>query len=169
MGEPARRTWRRWALEIAIFVAILAGIRAWQGHGTASGHAPPLDALDLDGARVSLEPRDRPVIVHFMASWCAVCSAEEPNVAALARDHDVIAIATQSGDAAEVGRWIATTDLDPRDVRIIPDPRGDLARAWGVRVFPTAFYVDRAGDIRHVEVGYTTLLGMRARSWLSGW
>lgn len=108
------------------------------------------------------------MIVHFMASWCGVCSAEEPNVAALARDHRVIAIATQSGDAARIGSWIATTDLDPRNVRIVPDPRGDLARAWGVRAFPTAFYLDRTGHIRHVEVGYTSELGMRARVWLAG-
>lgn len=170
MGEPTqqapKKTRGRWILEGALVIALVIGIRAWQSYGTASGEAPAIAGVDLAGAAVSLDRLERPVVVHFMASWCGVCAAEEGNVAALARDHDVIAIASQSGDEGAVRAWISTTDLG--DVRIIPDPRGDLARAWGVRAFPTAFYLDRAGRIRHVEVGYTSELGMRLRVWLSG-
>lgn len=152
-------------LELALLIALVIGIRAWQSSGVASGAAPDVAMVDLAGTPVSLDGRERPVVVHFMASWCGVCEAEEGNVAALARDHDVIAIASQSGDVDAVRTWIATTELE--DVRIIPDPRGELARAWGVSAFPTAFYVDREGGIRHVEVGYTSELGMRLRVWLA--
>jgi alkyl hydroperoxide reductase subunit AhpC len=50
---------------------------------------------------------------------------------------------------------------------IVLDPDGRLARAWGVRSLPTSFVVDREGEIRTVEVGYTTELGLRARLWLA--
>ncbi|AKF06568.1 redoxin domain-containing protein [Sandaracinus amylolyticus] len=163
---PAKR-WRRWLLEALVVIAILVAVRAWQTRDLPSGPAPALDARDLAGTPVSLEDLERPVIVHFMASWCGVCRAEEPNVAAVARDHDVIAIATTSGSPDEVRAWIESeTELDA--TRIVADPRGTLAQRWGVRAFPTSFYVDREGDIRHVEVGYTTELGMRARVWLAG-
>ena len=163
-GEPRKKK-RGWIVELAILIAIVIGIRTWQSSGTASGPSPDVAMVDLAGAPVSLEGLERPVVVHFMASWCGVCEAEEGNVAALARDHDVIAVASQSGSDDAVRTWIATTELE--DVRIIPDPRGELARAWGVSAFPTAFYLDREGGIRHVEVGYTSELGMRLRTWLS--
>jgi hypothetical protein len=48
------------------------------------------------------------------------------------------------------------------------DEDGAVARRWGVKAYPTTFYLDAAGVIRHVEVGYTTTLGMRARLALAG-
>jgi peroxiredoxin len=100
-----------------------------------------------------------------MASWCGVCAAEEGSIAALARDHEVIAIASSSGGAPEVSRWIETTEL--RALRVVADPRSEIAERWGVSAFPTTFFLDRSGAIRHVEVGYTTEIGMRLRAWLA--
>lgn len=166
-AEPKRPRWRRWALEIVIVIAILAAIRGWQQRSLAGGDAPAIDAADLAGERVELAHLERPVMVQFVASWCGVCSAEEPNVAAVARDHDVIAIASQSGEAAQVRAWI-DDETELGRARVVADPRGSIAQRWGVRAFPTSFYVDRSGRIRHVEVGYTTELGMRLRLWLAG-
>lgn len=164
-AAPARSRWRRWALEAGLLALVVIAVRAYQSTGAASGPAPSIPGIDLAGAPVELGSSDRPVLVHFMASWCGVCDAEEGNVVALARDHDVIAIASGSGDTETVRAWIATTELE--DVRIIPDPDGEIARAWGVGAFPTGFYLDASGAIRHVEVGYTSELGMRVRMWLA--
>jgi thiol-disulfide isomerase/thioredoxin len=159
-------------LEAVVVIGIVLAVRAWQGRSLPSGAAPGLDAVDLAGAPVSLEGRSAPVLVHFMASWCGVCRAEEPNIVALARDHEVIALASQSGTPAEVRAWIdAETELGPASggrIRIVADPRGTLAQRWGVHAFPSSFYVDSAGQIRHVEVGYTSELGMRLRMWSAG-
>ncbi|MGC4117189.1 MAG: hypothetical protein QM765_22035 [Myxococcales bacterium] len=54
----------------------------------------------------------------------------------------------------------------------LPSPpcstREKLARAWGVNAFPTSFFVGKDGEIRFVETGYTTELGMRLRLALAG-
>jgi hypothetical protein len=42
-----------------------------------------------------------------------------------------------------------------------------LAAAWGVGAFPTLFWLDGDSAIRFTEVGYTSSLGMRARSFFS--
>ena len=47
------------------------------------------------------------------------------------------------------------------------DPAGRIARSFGVRAFPTSFFVDGEGQIQAREVGYTSTLGLRGRLWLA--
>ncbi|MBC7173859.1 MAG: protein disulfide oxidoreductase [Polyangiaceae bacterium] len=117
--------------------------------------------MGADGALIELaRAPGEPVLVHFWATWCGVCRAEEGTIDALADDHRVITIATQSGGAAEVGRYLSERGLD---FPTVVDPHGEIARRWGVSAFPTSFVIDADGAIRNIEVGYTTSLGLRAR------
>jgi thiol-disulfide isomerase/thioredoxin len=151
-----------WVALLAAFVAI----RAWQTRAAASGTAPELRGRTLAGVPVALaEHRGGPVAVHFWATWCGVCSLEEGNVVSLAEGGRVLTIASASGSAAEVRRYAESRGLS---FPIVNDGDGSVARRWGVTAYPTTFYLDDAGVIRHVEVGYTTTLGMRARLALAG-
>jgi alkyl hydroperoxide reductase subunit AhpC len=51
---------------------------------------------------------------------------------------------------------------------VLHDPQGDIARHYAIRGVPTSFILDRAGNIRFVETGYTTGIGLRLRLWLTG-
>jgi len=51
---------------------------------------------------------------------------------------------------------------------VLNDPDGVIATRWGVRAVPASFIVDGAGQIRFVEIGYTTGIGLRLRLWLAG-
>ena len=44
----------------------------------------------------------------------------------------------------------------------------EILPQWGVRAVPASFVVDGTGQIRYVEVGYTTGIGLRLRLWLAG-
>jgi len=160
------RRWVRWTANALIVLAVYLGIRAWQTRGAADGAAPPLEARDLDGAPLDLAAmRGEPVLVHFWATWCGVCRAEEDNVESVAADHPVVTVATRSGDRDGVVDYVREHGLS---APVALDPDGRVADAWGVRSLPTSFAVGRDGRIRHVEVGYTTEVGLRARLWLAG-
>jgi peroxiredoxin len=156
----------RWVRDAGIALLLLFGIRTYQQRAMPKGDAPSLAGTDLQGAAVSLEDyRGKPVVLHFFATWCGVCKAEQHNIDAVARDLPVLSVASQSGDETEVLAFVRERGIAPR---VVVDEQSVLARRFGVQAFPATFVIDGDGRIRHVEVGYTTELGLRARVWLAG-
>ena len=94
------------------------------------------------------------------------------SIAAIAQVHPTtitititIAIAMQSGGSAEITRYMQKQKIN---FPVVNDTDGMLSRTWGVRGVPTSFIIAPDGQIRFVEVGYTTGLGLRFRLWLAG-
>lgn len=163
--KPKRRRWRRLLVEIALFLAVFLGIQWWQARSVVRGAAPPLEGTGLGGERLSLEAlRGRPALVHFWATWCSVCRAEEGTIAGLAREVPMVTVASSSGEADAVRRYLAERKIE---LPVIVDPEGTIAARFGVRAFPTSIVVDPRGEISASAVGYTTGIGLRARLWMA--
>jgi peroxiredoxin len=164
--EPlVRRRPLRWLAEAALLAAVLAGTHLWATRDAASGPAPAFQVVLLDGRRASLEDyRGRPLLVHFWATWCPVCRLEQGTIDAIARDHQVLTVAMQSGTAAALGAYLGDRGLR---FPVHVDEHGEMAARWGVAGLPTSFVVDGTGRIRHVTAGMTTGLGLRLRLWLA--
>ncbi|HRP25727.1 redoxin family protein [Thauera sp.] len=167
-GKPPR--WRRWAVEIVIFVAIFLAIQAWLARDVPAGPAPDFAAVGADGSALSLAAwraahPGRAVGVYFWADWCPICTAQEGSIDGIAADHPVLTVAMQSGDAAAVAKVQAERGLDWHTAI---DADGRIAQAYGLRGVPAFVVVDAAGDIRSVALGYSTAWGLRARLWWAG-
>lgn len=164
--NAAHTSWRKWLgrLGFAVFLlAVVFGVRFYQHSTLVEGPAPALRAPLLDGGVFDLAAqRGRPVLVYFWATWCPVCRLEQGSIESLARDHQLVTVALQSGGSATVLKYRSDNGLR---APAINDPDGALARAWGVRATPTFFFVDRDGLIRFHELGYTTEIGLRFRLW----
>lgn len=166
---PSRAArWRRRAIEALILVVIIVGIRTWQQRDVVNGVSPLLSGTLLDGRAYTLPLKPaRPVLVHFWATWCPVCTAEQGSIQSIADSgHEVVTVAMQSGNPADVARHMAERRLG---FPVLNDADGRISAVWGVHAVPASFIVDRDGQIRFVEIGYTTETGLRLRLWLAGW
>jgi peroxiredoxin len=164
--SPKAKVWRRRAIEVMLIAALIIGMRAWQQRDIVSGPAPALAGTLLDGRPFTLAARPaQPMLVHFWAAWCPVCRAEQSTIAAIAYENaNVITVAMQSGSHDEVVKYLSEQKLS---FAVLNDPDGRIAAAWGVHAVPASFIIDTGGQIRFVEIGYTTAIGLRLRLWLA--
>jgi len=152
----------RHALEASLIIAVILGAQYWQTRNLPAGVAPPLVGVLTDGSQVRVGAGDTPTLVAFWATWCPVCSAEEDNIVSVAKDHRVVSVAMQSGDAATVANHLKERGID---LPQLIDADGRYAADWRVSGVPTHFVVDAAGNIRFRVVGYATTWGLKARLW----
>lgn len=166
-NEQRKPRWRGIAVNVALFVIVMAGVRAWQQRDMVSGIAPALQGITIAGKPYSLPAHPgQPVLVHFWATWCPICRTEQGSIAAIAQDDpNIITIAMQSGRPEEVARYMHEQGID---FPVVNDADGNISNAWGVHGVPASFIIAPDGRIRFVEVGYTTGLGVRLRLWLAG-
>ena len=164
MLSSRARKWRGYAINVLLFVVLVVGIRSWQQRDMVSGPAPTLQGVLLNGTPYQLPAHlDRPVLVHFWATWCPICRAEQGSIDAIAHDRsDTITIAMQSGSDAQVASYMREQGIA---LPVLNDSDGRISKAWGVHAVPASFIIDSNGQISFVEVGYTTSIGLRLRLW----
>ena len=164
------RSWRqnrlfRYAFDLLVLILFVIGIRAYTMRDMTSGIAPQIQNKTLQGQLVDLHQTDkRPVLLHFWASWCPICSLEQDSIEALSKDYNVITIAMQSGENNEVRQHLKDNQLT---FTVINDPDGLISQSYGIRGVPSSFIIDNNNLIRFAESGFTTGVGLRLRLWLA--
>lgn len=157
------RRLRGWLLNLVLILVIIAGVQWWKGRPLASGEAPTLSGITLEGQTLDLAAyQGRPVLVHFWATWCPVCRLGNGALDAIARDHQVVSVALQSGDAAQIQHYMTVEGLS---FAVVSDETGALANLWGVPGVPATFVLDPNGRIAYSTPGLSSEWGLRARLW----
>lgn len=134
----------------------------------ASRPVPPLVGPDLQGQAWDLAAlRGRAVLINFWATWCAPCKEEMPTLQTLAELEGerlaVLAVNVRE-PLPRVVRYAQSAGLT---FPILPDPRGDITRAWGMKVFPTTVLVDVHGRPQRVVSGAVDWTGAVAQDWIA--
>lgn len=156
----------RWIIEIALILIMLSAVRFWMQRDIVSGIAPNVSSMMLNGHSYDLyQDKNRPILVHFWASWCPVCKLEQSNIQNVSDDYPVITIAMQSGNDAEVKKFMQQEKLS---FRVINDEHGRISQNYKIKGVPVSFIVNKENKIKFVEVGYTTELGLKIRMWWAG-
>ena len=147
---------RRTVLVAAALACLQRPLRAagvmtdWKGPPAA----PSIDLYTPRGDPFTLTSlRGKVVLVNFWATWCEPCVTEMPSLQRvrdqLAPGFEVLGVNYQEGPA----RIKAFIDKSGITFPVVRDTDGAVAKAWGARIFPASYLVDRAGHVKHVLIG----------------
>lgn len=137
-----------------VAVLVLAGIAAFML--TQKPAAPQANFVTLSGEKITLDSlRGKVVLVNFWATSCPGCIHEMPDLVKThkkyeARGFETVAVA-MSYDPPEYVRQFSERNGLPFKVAI--DKDGSAAQAFGARVTPTTFIIDKQGQIVQRIVG----------------
>jgi thiol-disulfide isomerase/thioredoxin len=161
------KRWGREALVIAmIFATIVVVMDVWRAPKMpATFDITPLHTLDGQSVTLNALSEERPLLLYFWASWCAVCRYTTPSVAQLVGEgENVMTIALRSGDPQEVSRWLARKQVQ---LPVVNDASGELSRNWQIGVTPTLVVLYQ-GEVVSSTTGWTSYWGMKLRLWWAG-
>jgi len=122
-----------------------------------------ISKIKFDIENISLN--DKPILVHFWATWCPICKVEAPNIQSLSTNYNVVTIAVNSGDDMKIKNYLKENNLT---FKVINDPNSIYANKFNVKVFPTTLIYDKNKNLIFSEVGYTSTLGLQLRMLWAG-
>lgn len=117
--------------------------------------APPFELEGMDGSRISLESlKGKVVLLNFWATWCAPCVNEMPYMEeahSAGKDRGLVVIGVNVYQKADrVERFLEKTGIS---FTIGLDPKGKMARDYGVSAIPATFLLGRDGKILNFVMG----------------
>jgi thiol-disulfide isomerase/thioredoxin len=128
---------------------------------------PKIEAVDLQGkAWNASELAGKVVVLNFWATWCAPCKDELPTLQTLHDISDaqtVVLTINVREPAARAARYMQSTGMT---FPVISDAKGELAKRWGVTVYPTTILIAPNGQARWRIVGDVDWSGAQANAWL---
>lgn len=113
----------------------------------------------LDDSKYIIK-ENKPIIIHFWATWCPTCKFEAANIEKISKDYEVITIAVQSGNKKDIENYLKKNNLS---FNVVNDDKGFYSNMFNIEAFPTTFIYDKNKKLRFSEVGYTSTLGLYSR------
>jgi len=155
---PRTRQWTlampgQWLCATFLALVLLACGRQTASVPEVDHPAPPFTAQNLRGEAVSLgDWRGRPVLLDFWATWCKPCKEEFPAFQRLMEEiPELVVVAVAVGESAQqVQPYMEQTGFP---FVTLPDPRSEVAKAYGVTALPTSCLIGPDGVLLRRQVG----------------
>ena len=165
MNSQTKNRWISWLVYIILFLVVMSGANWWKTRDAPSGSLSEFSGELMDGTTFTIaELASKPVLFHFWATWCPICDLEKGSIQSISEDYPVISIASWSEGETAVRSYMLENRLT---FPVVLDNGGELAQKFGLKGVPASFILDPNGEIKFVETGYSTELGLRFRLWLS--
>jgi cytochrome c biogenesis protein CcmG/thiol:disulfide interchange protein DsbE len=125
--------------------------------GSSIMKAPNFSLPDLEGETVKFSDfKGKVVLVDFWATWCGPCKLEVPHLVDLYANYndqgfEIIGIALDNGGADVVAPFVRDNGVN---YPIVIGNREVAMAFGGLTAIPTAFLIDKSGNIVKKYVGY---------------
>ena len=162
------RYWASLLFDVVLLIVVFVLISLWQTRNLPDDeHRPPLELVWLDDMRAeNVVVEGKTGVIYFFAPWCFYCKKSIDNLDELVASGDLDwarVVALDYGSLDEVREFITETGVN------LPVLLGDAQTSsnWQIEAFPTYFVIDESGAIASRSVGYSTSIGLRARTWMA--
>jgi len=165
MTTKTKKLWHSWLLYIIFLFAVVLTVNWWQTRNTPDGNLSEFSGVLMDDTVFSIADfAGQAVVLHFWATWCPICEWSNNSVLSISKDYPVITIASWSEGETQVKTYMQDNQLT---FPVMLDNSGTLAQKFGIKGVPTSFILAPDGEIKFVETGYSSELGLRLRLWLA--
>ena len=100
--------------------------------------------------------RGKVVYLDFWASWCTPCRRSFAWLNALVGAYgprDLVVIGVNVDQSLQLAQQFL--DETPASFPIVYDPHGEIATSFKIRGMPSAVLIDRAGQVRFQDIGFS--------------
>ncbi len=117
--------------------------------------APAFSLKNLEGKQVTLNDYSgRPLLLFFWASWCPACKEDLPLLEKFfEKNRGQFEILTVAIDGEKEKRIKSLVKDLQTNLPVLLDKKEAVARTYGVRMIPTAFFINGQGGILGMIVG----------------
>ncbi len=143
-----------------ITITILANIISYYKSTTLNKDKLEFQNITLLDGKTYNIPANKPILIHFWATWCPICKIEASNIETLSKKFEVITIAVDSGTQDEIQSYLQEHNLS---FKVIDDFDKHYASKYNISVYPTTFIYDKNRNLLFSEVGYTSTIGLYLR------
>jgi len=108
---------------------------------------PPFEYSDLSGQLWNWQQvKGKVVVINFWATWCVPCTDELPSLQQLQdlnQNNNFVVLTINNKEAPS---RIRNFNLkNGFTLPVIADRQGDIAKSWGIKIFPTSVILSREG------------------------
>ncbi|MBU1928171.1 redoxin domain-containing protein [bacterium] len=148
-----------------ITITVLANIVSFYKSGDLNKSPLNIVNITLLDKQAYILQKNKPILIHFWASWCPTCKLEASNIQKLSEHFEVLTIAVKSGTDAEIKKYL---DENNFDFNVLNDNSGFISSEFNIAAFPTTFIYDKEKNLAFSEVGYTSTFGLWLRMLWAG-
>jgi thiol-disulfide isomerase/thioredoxin len=159
---------KHYAKELVIFfiiMTLLANIMSYYRSGDLNKDSFSVLSITLHDGKKFKVATDKPLLVHFWATWCPTCKLEASNIELISQNYDVLTIAVKSGSNREIEKFLEENSLS---FKVLNDQEGIFSSEYKIAAFPTTFIYGRDKKLIFSDVGYTSTWGLWLRMWWAG-
>lgn len=130
-------------------------------HKKTSNLKDDFTLTDIHGKKYQLSKlKGKKVYVKFWASWCSICLSSLGDADKLAKEDmkDAVVLSVVSPnfngekDEKAFKKWYNT--LDYKNLPVLLDNDGKIAKHFGVRAYPTSLFFDKNGKLAETRLGF---------------
>jgi len=147
-----------------VIISIFANVLSLYKSSELNKNAFELKQVTLLNQKQYIFQKNKPLLIHFWATWCPVCKAEASNINFISKYFNVITIAVNSGTNQEIQKYMKKNGYT---YKVVNDTHGELAKKFNIEGYPTTFIYNKQKTLTFSEVGYTSSIGLYLRLWWS--